>query len=80
MDMTARPTIIHKKKPGWLKLLGRVILCYHCNQMLVTTKNVAGKQTHTAYTEFNFVRPTLVKLAKEAFPKDAEIRGLQERR
>jgi len=54
-----------------------VLLCFHCDQMIVTTKDTEGRITHTAYTEFLSVRPRLAALAKEAFPDDAEIQALK---
>ncbi len=53
-----------------------VIVCYHCQQMLVTTKDAQGHMTHTAYTEFYLNRPAFLALAKEAFPGDKEIQSL----
>jgi hypothetical protein len=54
-----------------------VLLCFHCGQMLVTTKDAGGRVTHKTYTEFLSVRPRLVALAKEAFPADVEIQALK---
>lgn len=54
-----------------------VLLCFHCNQMLVATKDAQGKVVHTAYTEFGSMRGELVTPAKQAFPRDAEIQALR---
>ncbi len=54
-----------------------VIVCYHCQQMLVTTKDAQGHMTHSAYTEFYLNRPAFLALAKEAFPSDKEIQSLK---
>ncbi len=54
-----------------------VILCYHCHQMLVTTKDAQGHMTHSAYTEFYLNKPAFLALAKEVFPGDKEIQSLQ---
>ena len=54
-----------------------VILCYHCHQMLVTTKDAQGHMTHSAYTEFYLNKPAFLALAKEAFPGDKEIQSLK---
>ena len=53
-----------------------VILCFHCQQMLVTTRNAQGKETHSAYTELALTREKFLALAKEAFPVDKEIQSL----
>ena len=54
-----------------------VILCFHCDQMLITTKDAGGRIIHKAYTEMNFSRPALLSLAQEAFPADREIQALK---
>lgn len=54
-----------------------VIVCYHCQQMLVTTKDAQGHIMHSVYTEFYLNRPVFLALAKEAFPGDKEIQSLQ---
>jgi hypothetical protein len=48
-----------------------VTLCFECNMLAVNSK-VGGN--------FDFVRPELVRLAKEAFPDDSLIQNLRERR
>ncbi len=54
-----------------------LMICFHCGQMLIATKNETGQVTHFAYTEFASVRPELIELAKQAFPNDADIAALQ---
>ena len=54
-----------------------VILCFHCQQMLVTTRNAQGKETHSAYPELAFTREKFLALAQEAFPADKEIQSLR---
>jgi hypothetical protein len=53
-----------------------VIICFHCQQMLITTRNAQGRETHSAYTQMISMRSEFLALAKEAFPADKEIRSL----
>lgn len=54
-----------------------VIVCYHCQQMLVTRKDAQGRVAHTVYTEFGSMRAEFLALAKEAFPDDKGIQSLK---
>lgn len=56
-----------------------VIICYHCQQMIVTMKDARGRIVHSVYTEFGdlWTRGRFLALAKEAFPGDKEIHGLK---
>lgn len=54
-----------------------VIVCYHCQQMLVTTRDTQGRAVHTAYTEFGSMRAEFLALAKKAFPGGKKIQSLQ---
>jgi len=54
-----------------------VIICFHCQQMLMTTRNVRGRETHSAYTQMVSMRSEFLALAKEAFPADKEVRSLK---
>ncbi len=53
-----------------------VIICFHCQQMLVTTKDARGHVTHSAYTEITWMRAEFIALAKETFPDDKELQAL----
>lgn len=53
-----------------------VIVCFHCGQMLITSKNAQGHKLHTTYTEFRLMRAEFLALAKKAFPGDQEIQRL----
>ena len=53
-----------------------VIICFHCNQMIITAKNAKGEIVRRTYTEIVTMRSRLIALSKDAFPKDAEIQGL----
>jgi hypothetical protein len=54
-----------------------VIVCFHCTEMVITTKDEQGHPTHAAHTQFAFTRAAFVALAKETFPSDKEIQSLQ---
>lgn len=54
-----------------------VIICFHCQQMLVTTEDAKGRVLYSAYTEITFTRAKFLALAKEAFPMDKEIQSLK---
>lgn len=54
-----------------------VILCYHCQQMIVTRKDRQGRSVHTVYTEFGSMRAEFLALAKEAFPGDKAVQSLK---
>ena len=54
-----------------------VIICYHCQQMLVTRKDTQGRSVHTVYTEFGSMRAEVLALAKEAFPGDKAVQSLK---
>ena len=53
-----------------------VIICFHCQQMLITTKDAKGLEVHSAYTEITWTRAKFLALAREAFPNDKEIQSL----
>ena len=54
-----------------------VIICFHCQQMLITTKNAQGREVHSAYTQMLSMRADFLALAYEAFPDDKEIQSLK---
>ena len=54
-----------------------VIICFHCQQMLITTKNAQGREVHSAYTQMVSMRADFLALAHEAFPDDKEIQSLK---
>lgn len=54
-----------------------VIVCYHCQQMIVTMKDVRGSVVRSVYTEFGSMRAEFLALAKKAFPNDKEIQSLK---
>ena len=54
-----------------------VIVCFHCQQMLITTRNAQGKETRSAYTQMISMRAEFLALARQAFPNDKEIQGLK---
>ena len=54
-----------------------VIVCFHCTEMVITTKDERDRPTHTAHTQFAFMRAEFVALAKETFPSDKGIHSLQ---
>lgn len=54
-----------------------LILCFECNILVVDARDEAGKPVHRAIKDFDPGRPALVKLAREAFPDDPEIRALR---
>ena len=53
-----------------------VIACFHCRQMLITTKDAAGRPVHTASTDFWQMRAEFIALAKDTFPGDKELQAL----
>ena len=54
-----------------------VIICFHCQQMLMTTRNAQGQETRSGYTQMISMRAEFLGLAREAFPNDKEIQKLQ---
>ncbi|MGI4791740.1 MAG: hypothetical protein ACRYFS_23205 [Janthinobacterium lividum] len=54
-----------------------VIICFHCQQMLITTKDAQGHETHSAYTQMTAMCAEFLALAREAFPGDKEIQSLK---
>ena len=56
-----------------------VIVCYHCQQMIVTMKDAQGHVVHSVYTEFGdlWSRSQFLALAKEAFPGDKAVQSLK---
>jgi hypothetical protein len=57
-----------------------VFLCFSCDELLILVKDESGAVVHLAQEDFDPMRAELVKLAREAFPDDPEIQGLQERK
>ena len=53
-----------------------VIVCFHCQQMIVTTKDARGRVTHSAYNEITWMRAEFIALAKESLPGDKEVQAL----
>lgn len=54
----------------------KVIICFHCQQMLITTRNAQGHEIHSAYTQMGSMRTGFLALAREAFPDDKEVQSL----
>lgn len=54
-----------------------VIICFHCQQMLITTRNAQGHEVHSAYTQMISTRAEFLALAREAFPDDKENQSLK---
>jgi RNA polymerase sigma factor (sigma-70 family) len=55
-----------------------VILCYHCNELMISAPDTAAQGVKTPYADFDPGQAALVKLAKELFPKDEVIQDLKE--
>lgn len=53
-----------------------VIVCFHCGQMLITTKDAGGHPVHTTDTDFLWRRAGFLALARGAFPGDEETQSL----
>ena len=53
-----------------------VIVCFHCGEMLITSKDAGGHPIRTTHTCFLGMRAEFVALAKESFPGDKEVRAL----
>jgi hypothetical protein len=53
-----------------------VVICFHCDELIVHSPKAADGSIRGAMENFDPARPALVKLAKEAFPDDKEIQGL----
>jgi hypothetical protein len=60
------------------KEFAEVILCYHCNELMISAPDTAAQGVKTPYADFDPGRAALVKLAKELFPKDEVIQDLKE--
>lgn len=57
-----------------------VVLCFHCDELEISTIPPGEKERKSAHEDFDAARAVLVKLCKEAFPDDKEIQGLAEKR
>ena len=53
-----------------------VVLCFNCNEVSIHT-HVRGHSVHWADADFDPAREKLVRLAKQAFPRDKEIRQMR---
>lgn len=52
------------------------VMCFHCNDIQILTRDAAGRVIHSEFTNFTPLRPTLLALVKQTFPADQEIQGL----
>ncbi|HEX8551954.1 MAG TPA: hypothetical protein VF681_10425 [Abditibacteriaceae bacterium] len=55
-----------------------VCLCFHCEEWNILTKSASGKTTHRAYGSFEGAKSELIALTQKAFPRDKEVRLLNE--
>ena len=57
-----------------------VLVCFQCDVLWPHVMGSDASRPSRDYKDFDSVRPELLALTREAFPHDAEIRGLPERR
>ncbi|MBI2922183.1 MAG: hypothetical protein HYY18_14115 [Planctomycetes bacterium] len=57
-----------------------VTLCFHCDELEISSKKPDEKELRTSHEDFDAARAALVKLVKEAFPDDKEIQALEDKR
>lgn len=53
-----------------------VLVCFHCADLEMRTKDAAGKEVSQTRAHFGLVQPALLALAREAFPADPALRAL----
>jgi hypothetical protein len=56
-----------------------VVLCFHCNELEVSTIPPGEKDRKVSHEDFDAARVALVKLCKDAFPEDKEIQALTDK-
>jgi hypothetical protein len=57
-----------------------VLVCFKCDVLWPHVMGSRVENPHFEWQDFDPIRPELLALTKEAFPDDAEIRNLPERR
>jgi len=55
------------------------LVCFHCNEIELLTRDGAGRIVHRAYEDLNPSRAALVRLVKRLIPNDREIQAVAER-
>lgn len=64
------------KDKDWVDL----VLCFHCDELEISTIPPGEKERKSAHEDFDAARPALVALCRAAFPDDKEIQGLKDKR
>jgi hypothetical protein len=70
------PGVALRMRSGDVKLF--VIVCFECDELQLVLREPGGREAKNVRHNFRNGRPTLVRLAKEAFPKDRVIHALDE--